>query len=490
MNQADTALILVSASFAVAVGLGTRYRRRKEQRGELYGLQPRRFHPAPLPREAFLGYVTAMLLMPLLIGSRREALAVQNFAGFSTVFLHISLYYALLLLLLPLLRKHVDARSCASLWMLPGLLYLFVYTGIGVLRPLWVIRVPVRLTKGLAGVWLAGFCAVLLWKIGGHWLYRRTVLAGAEKLRKGREWELLREEMEAVGEEKLELVRSAKVQTPVVIGLLRDETVLVLPERDYSEEELRLLFRHELVHVQREDAWLKMFLVFCTAMVWFNPLLWLSMRRAAEEAELSCDETVLSGAGDAERRRYAELILSTAGDARGFSSCLSASAEGLRYRLRSVVKPAKKIGGILLLSFAAFGLTASCGIVSVAVDSGRLGPRYFSSELTERMTAVRLGNDGQVRTVACRDPEALTAYLAGLELLQDGGERPTEAYMEIVYGTPEGAEADYLVILLQDHTLRVNSRRDGVRSSALYRLYEETDWEWLHGCLDESTSWV
>ncbi len=485
MNQADTALFLISASFAITVGLWTWLRRRKEQRGELSGLQPRRFRPAPLPQGAFLGYVTVMLLMPLLFGSRREELAVKNIAGLSTVFLHISLYYALLLLLLPLLRRRVDARSCVSLWTLPALLYIFVYTGIGVLHPLWVIRIPSGHARVLAAIWLTGFCAVLLWKIGGHLLYRRMVLTGAEKLTEGREWELLREEMAAVGEEKLGIVRSGRVRTPVVIGLMRDETVLVLPEREYSGEELRLIFRHELVHVQREDAWLKFFLVSCTALMWFNPILWISMRRAAEDAELSCDETVLSGTGDAQRRRYAELILDTAGNARGFSSCLSATARGLRYRLRSIVKPGNKIGGILLLSLTAFVLTASCGIVSVAVDSGRLGPRYFTSELTERVTAVRLGDGRRVRTAVCRDPEALTAYLAGLEMLQDGGERPSEEYMEIVYGVTEGAEEDYLVILLQDYTLRVNARRDGVRSSSLYRMYEKTDWNTLRGFLEE-----
>ena len=160
---------------------------------------------------------------------------------------------------------------------------------------------------------------------------------------------------------------SPAVRTPLIVGLLRDELVLVLPERDYSEEELRLIFRHELVHLQREDVWLKCFMLFCTAMRWFDPLLWLAMRRAAEDAELSCDETVMARAGAAERRLYAELILSTAGDARGFSTCLSASARGLRYRLRSIVKPEKKCAGILLLSLLSFLLVASCGLICVAV---------------------------------------------------------------------------------------------------------------------------
>ena len=37
---------------------------------------------------------------------------------------YLSLYFALLLLLLPLLRRFFSAKACASLWLLPNLLYL------------------------------------------------------------------------------------------------------------------------------------------------------------------------------------------------------------------------------------------------------------------------------------------------------------------------------------------------------------------------------
>ena len=43
------------------------------------------------------------------------------------VILHTSLYFALLLPLLPLLRRRYSARACAMLWLLPNMLYVFVY---------------------------------------------------------------------------------------------------------------------------------------------------------------------------------------------------------------------------------------------------------------------------------------------------------------------------------------------------------------------------
>ncbi len=483
MSRTDWMLAGVALSFALVVGIGSAVRRRRESLGRFSGLDPRLYWPVVLPQGAFMAYMTTALLLPLLIGSRREELTVRNFACLSTVFLHIAFYDALLLMLLPLLRRRVAARSIAALWTVPTVLYLFTYAGTSVLHPLAVLRVPLALARKLGWLWFAGFCAVLLTKTVGHLRFRRAVLKPARQIEEGPVLAVLREEMAAIGQEKLRLVVSPAVRMPVVIGLLKEETVLVLPEREYSEAEQRLIFSHELVHVQRGDAWFKLFLCFCTAMVWFNPLMWVSMARAAEDAELSCDETVLIRADADERRRYAWLILSTAGDARGFSSCLSASALGLRYRLRSIVKPGKKHGGILLLSFAVFLLMVSCGLLSVCIESGTLGERWFGSGEAGSLSAVLISEGGQVRKTICRDPEALTAYLSAIPLEQDGGERPTERNVEILYGDPDG-NGDCLAVTLNEHTLRVISRRDGQLSSALYRLYAPPDWSAIEGWID------
>lgn len=368
MNEINYTLLGVALLFGVTVGVTNFLRRRKEDKGELSGRKGQLYRPANLPYGWFIGYVLmATLFSPLLFGSRREGLIARSFANLCLLCLIFSVYYALLLCLLPLLRRKLEARGCAALWLVPSVLYLFANVELSALHPLWVVQVPPNLAKTLWIIWIAGFCALLLAALLLHLHWRRALMKSAIKVEEGPAYELLHEEMARVGEEKLPLAISSAVRTPLIVGLLRDELVLVLPERAYSEEELRLIFRHELVHLQREDVWLKCFMLFCTAMLWFDPLLWLAMRRAAEDAELSCDETVMAGAGEAERRLYAELILSTAGDARGFSTCLSASARGLRYRLRSIVKPENKRSGIMLLSLLSFLLVASCGLICVAV---------------------------------------------------------------------------------------------------------------------------
>ena len=45
-------------------------------------------------------------------------------------FLHLAVYYALLLPLTPLLRRFISARGCAMLWLLPNFLYLCFNSGL------------------------------------------------------------------------------------------------------------------------------------------------------------------------------------------------------------------------------------------------------------------------------------------------------------------------------------------------------------------------
>ena len=62
------------------------------------------------------------LVISLAIGGRE--MAVQYLLGLLLrVFLLIGVYYVLLLAVLPLLRRHISARVCAVLWLLPGYLY-------------------------------------------------------------------------------------------------------------------------------------------------------------------------------------------------------------------------------------------------------------------------------------------------------------------------------------------------------------------------------
>jgi hypothetical protein len=92
----------------------------------------------------------------MLIPGAGHVAAEQLTTSFFDVFLLLLLYFAILISLLPFLRKTFDPRICATLWMVPNLLYI---TMIGdefmeLDRPLLVIRMPEGLASVLFWIWL------------------------------------------------------------------------------------------------------------------------------------------------------------------------------------------------------------------------------------------------------------------------------------------------------------------------------------------------
>ena len=334
------------------------YRRERRQMKNLGG----RIYGSPIG--SWMLYLP--LAMPVYFLLRLGTPWISNaslWAEFLTIILTSSVYFMLLLFLTPLLRRYVRSFTCAMLWAMPNLLFL--------VRSLYhspelslAVPIPERTLRLLFWIWLGGFLPILLWKVTEHFLFRRRLVKSAAAVAEEDILALWTEACEAVGNTVYDLYRTPLLSTPLSLGFFESTTVVFLPERSYSEAELRMIFRHELIHIQRWDSVLKFFLVFSTAMCWFNPLLWLAMRLCAEDIELGCDEAVVQHMDGAGRRDYAELLLRTAGDGRGFTSCLSASARSLRCRMRCVMNPVRKWDGCLLPALTGFLLVMSYGLLS------------------------------------------------------------------------------------------------------------------------------
>ena len=278
-------------------------------------------------------------------------------------------------------------------------------------------------------------------------------------------------------------MRSGVVTTPLSIGLYNRTTRIVLPMREYTQEELSLILRHEIIHISRGDPEAKLFLTFCTAMCWFNPLMWAAMRKSADDFELSCDESVLLDEPQPVRRQYAELLLQTAGDERGFTTCLSATAGALRYRLKNIMKPEKKRTGAILIGLTLFVLAMCSGYVALAYDAQPGTQRIFDGQDLSAVTvsSVDPWNDPRGKDGTCMDEDALKDYLASLqpelytEKLDEyaSGE---QRELTVMFDTPQGR----LSVRLLDQAVHVTRLWDGPDfHSDSYYLKTPVDWDYL-----------
>ena len=101
---------------------------------------------------------------------------------------------------------------------------------------------------------------------------------------------------------------SPYVGSPFLYGMLKPR--IVLPAAlEFTAEEYRHIFLHELTHYQRRDVWLKCLLICVNALHWFNPLAYLARRDVDQYCELSCDEKMVRSMNFSERKRYCELLL-------------------------------------------------------------------------------------------------------------------------------------------------------------------------------------
>ena len=440
-------------------------------------------------RQRYLPYIPATLLPGFLLGITILCSIYYGFSGAArmtlsscfSIFLHISLYYLILLLVLPWLRKIISARACAMLWLIPNYLYIIHQSYMQLPSPMFVITAKGNLAWILFWIWMSGFAVVLIWKCIEHLIFRRQILRNSYQVTDPdvlSVWNTIIEDAR-FKRVKFKLVTSPNVSTPLTIGLNRRATRVVLPEKKYSKEDLELILRHEIVHIGREDAWNKFFMVFCTAMCWFNPLMWIAMRKSADDIELSCDETVLLSADDAARKQYAILLLDTAGDERGFTTCLSATANAMRYRLQSITKPAKRRSGALIVGVVFFVLCMTSGYVALAYDGNTGAQMIYQGDDYGSfiIRSVSLKDDEFATNYEIADAEAFHAYLAGLTVYELTGNysfSDSESCFTYVMDTQGGT----MVVMLYDNVVKtVWLHRDA--QAEYYYVPEGIDWDYI-----------
>lgn len=283
-----------------------------------------------------------------------------------------------------------------------------------------VRTIPV--TALLSALWLFGVLAAALVQGGGYLLARRRLLRDA---RPDLEAEAGQTAASLGLKRAVPVRRSRQVRTPMVLGLLRP--VLLLPEGQAVDE---VVLCHELTHLKRLDLAYKALLVAACWLHWFNPLVWWMSRAASENLELCCDDDVAAGRDAAFRRKYGELLLSTAEEKPGptLSSRFGGSKQAMRDRLTNLF--VKKKRGRLL----------ACTAVAVLVLVGGL--------------------------VACEGRPAMTDWEA-VDALNESLSWDLDAQAVILSFTiPEGE---------RDWSIRLDGEA-GLGDADAIRTFNETDW--------------
>ncbi len=264
-------------------------------------------------------------------------------------------------------------------WMIP-VVYLVVMAAdkIGFLWNGYAFEVTpviIKVTRVTAVFWIAGLImgvCIYVHKRIGILLARKQAFPCDGNTQKF--FNLVKENM-GLGRRRIILRQSYRTNTAYVTGIIRPCVVINVDR--FSEQELKVIFTHELMHVIHNDIFFRYLLALATVFNFFNLLIWMFSEKFIKYAEYSCDYTICSY--EADIREYYETILNLAIRNNNLYDMLSASLyenkSSLRERMEhvmksyNVTKKSKLIAVSLLATFTVFGSATIAGAASLVGDT-------------------------------------------------------------------------------------------------------------------------
>ena len=311
-----------------------------------------------------------------------------------------SILVILLSLLFALFKTRVSARAKYVIWFLVLLSFLFPFRpqfGSGLIRmnsgstintvatqvPSGTAQVASQVTEKtiepdlwqtflnlpwfeiLIVIWLLGFLFSIARYAYSYFLFRKMLKRWGTPVEDEGALAQLQKIQEEMGiKNKVRLLHYPMSQSPMLIGF-RD-ILIVLPESDYTEEELQLVFRHELTHYKHYDVLINLLAILVKSLHWFNPIVRLACRETQEVGEMYCDYDVLNDQDMHYRTFYGETILTMIDRSKktpiALTTCFYSEKFNLKRRIVSIMDsrlPKKLLSTVFVVAVSVLLLLTS-----------------------------------------------------------------------------------------------------------------------------------
>jgi hypothetical protein len=168
---------------------------------------------------------------------------------------------------------------------------------------------------------------------------------------------------------------------------------IVLPAsaRAWTRARFRSVMRHEIAHVRRRDFLTHVCARVVCAFYWFQPLIWIALRRLAIEQERACDDAVL--AAGAPPDEYAAAVIDLV---RVFRRAPAVSmASHLAHRIESILNAQSRRPRVGNRARSVFAVA----IVTIALSLAPLQAGTWQAEITRSALATHIfaGDEGHFR---------------------------------------------------------------------------------------------
>lgn len=160
----------------------------------------------------------------------------------------------------------------------------------------------------LCAAWLLGFCELLFRYIRQ---YRKAIYSVEHY---AEPWDertnaLLEQVRRQTGRKlRVQGCTARNIESAFGMGVLHKR--IILPDRDYTEIELRYVMLHEYTHFLNHDTVVKLLVTLFCMIFWWNPVVYLLQKDLEQTLEIKCDLSVARTLDEQERAAYLRTILS------------------------------------------------------------------------------------------------------------------------------------------------------------------------------------
>ena len=91
-----------------------------------------------------------------------------------------------------------------------------------------------------------------------------------------------------------------------LVGVFKPYIVLPLIT---APQDVKNVLTHEVCHLKNKDHLWGVLRLFCCAIHWFNPLVWIAASMSRTDSELRCDDRVTGPMNESERKEYANVLV-------------------------------------------------------------------------------------------------------------------------------------------------------------------------------------
>lgn len=209
-----------------------------------------------------------------------------------------------------------------------------------------------------------------------------------------------------------------KLSTPINIGILKPE--VIIPNEKYTDKELELVFKHELIHYKRQDFFYKLFIIIVSAINFINPLVYFMIKDINYYCESSCDEEVVKISTKEDVKIYSMVIAKTALEEkykinRALSFSLNEKSITVK-RIKTMFDEKKKFKGNITLFIASLLIILSFGAIILNIE-------YVAVQASENKDIINMEaneeNEYIKRLEEGKDTNSLTNFFQDIMVSKD-----------------------------------------------------------------------